>query len=721
MNVPLPLIDGTHTAIRLVTQPTGIIIDDTRTFGIAAHIDAGKTSLTEYLLKLAGKIRKIGLVHEGNTVMDSMDQERERGITIKSAPGYFGYKGLHGNLIDTPGHVDFTIEVKRSLRVLDAVIVVLCACGGVEPQTVTNWNYADEFELPRILFVNKMDKVGANFLAVAQDVEEQFGVKPLIVQLPIGAENSFAGMIDLFYMKAFRYDRPGLKEGDFVIEEIPADMLDEAQKHREAMIERIVENDTQPNGLMERYLTDANSVDVKELKLELRKQVIARNLMPMMCGSALKQKGGELVLDGLFEYFPAPNQAKPIVGTWDDKEVTREASVDAPLAALAFKPVKTPDIGTIQFVRIYSGKMIRGERVNNATQDENERVQKIIKLLGDKREEVEVAMAGEVVAVAGMKITRTGDTICDEKHPLLLPTITFPTPVVFQAIEPKSAGDRDKMTAALVTMSIEDPSFTVRTDEETGQTVIGGQGELHLDIIIDVLKRTYKVEANVFPPEVSYRETVRKEAEGEYEHKKQSGGSGQYAEVLARVRPRPPGSGFNFVNNIKGGEIPAEFHDAVEKGFENAMKEGALAGYPVVDVEAEVWGGSFHAVDSSNIAFELAARHAFRVAFNKANPVLLEPIGRMNLFVPEEHTGAVTAELSGPRRGIIESMDVVRGRKVIKATMPMATSFGLTGALRNQTKGMVTPSLEFSHYAECPKFVQDEVIAKHNGDKTDKK
>jgi len=693
------------------------MLADTRTYGIAAHIDAGKTSTTELLLFLSGKRRKVGVVHEGDTATDTMEQEKERGITIQSAPAYYEWKGLHANLIDTPGHVDFTIEVKRALRVLDGVVMVFCACGGVEPQTVTNWNYADEFELPRIIFVNKMDKVGADFLAVGADVEAQFGVKPLIVQLPIGAENSFAGVVDLFTMKAYRWDRAGLKDGDYVLEDIPADMLEQAQKYRHEMIERIVENDLE---LMERYLADENSVTVQELKLQLRKDVIARNLVPMLCGSALKHKGGQPLLDAIMEYLPAPADVPTVVGKWDDVEVIREAGKNSPMSALAFKPVKT-DVGTLTFVRVYTGKIEKGTRVFNSSRGEYERVQKIVKLIGNVPEEVQELHEGEIGAIAGMKVTRTGDTLSDDKHKILLDTIQFPPPVVFQAIEPKSAGDLDKLMSTLVMMAVEDPSFTLRTDEETGQNIIGGQGELHLEIKVDILSRKpYNLATKVLPPEVSYRETIRQPAEGEYRHKKQTGGTGQFAEVKMRLRPLPPGSGFKFVNNIKGGEIPVEFHKAVEEGFENAMKEGMLAGYPVVDVEAEVWGGSYHDVDSSNGAFELAARLAFKVAFNKANPVLLEPIGSMALFVPEEHVGAVTGELSS-RRGRIESMDMVRGRKVIKASMPMATSFGMTNAMRSQTQGMVTPSLEFSHYAPVPKSVQDEVVAKHNGEKADKK
>ncbi len=677
-----------------------------RNIGIFAHVDAGKTTTTERILKLTGKIHKVGEVHDGAATTDFMEQEQERGITIQSAATTCFWKDYRFNIIDTPGHVDFTIEVYRSLKVLDGGIGVFCGSGGVEPQSETNWRYANDSEVARVIYVNKMDRMGADFYRVVKQVEEVLGANPLVMTLPVGIEENFIGVVDLLTRKAWVWDDSG-DPMNYEIQEPPADMADVIEEWREKLIETAVEQD---DALMEQYL-DGNEPALDEIKRCIRKGAIALDFFPTYCGSSFKNKGVQLVLDAVVDYLPSPTEVKPQPEVdLEGHETGNFAIVDVnkPLRALAFK-IMDDRFGALTFIRIYSGKLEKGTNVLNTFTGKTERIGRIVEMHADSREELSGAQAGDIVAVIGMKNVQTGHTLCDPKEPATLEPMVFPDPVISIAVAPKDKGASEKLGIAIGKMIQEDPSFRVETDIDSGETILKGMGELHLDIKIDILKRTHGVEVNVGKPQVAYRETITKRVEDSYIHKKQTGGSGQFAKIDYSVEPGETGSGFVFESKVTGGNVPREFWPAVQKGFVNSTEKGVLAGYPCLDFKVTLLDGGFHPVDSSAVAYELAARAAYRQSMPKAGPQLMEPIMKVDVFTPESHVGDVIGDLNR-RRGMIKSQEPGTTGVRIKADCPLSEMFGYIGDLRTMTSGRGQFSMEFSHYLACPKNVAEEVI-----------
>ncbi|MDO5532188.1 elongation factor G [Sutterella sp.] len=686
-----------------------------RNIGISAHIDAGKTTTTERILFYTGVNHKIGEVHDGAATMDWMEQEQERGITITSAATTCFWRGMEMqwepyrlNIIDTPGHVDFTVEVERSMRVLDGACMVYCAVGGVQPQSETVWRQANKYHVPRLAFVNKMDRTGANFFKVYDQMKKRLNGNPVPVVIPIGAEDTFAGVVDLLKMKAIIWDdkTQGMK---FSYEDIPAELVDSANEWREKMIESAAEANEE---LMNKYLEEGE-LSEEEIIAGLRQRTIACEIQPMLCGTAFKNKGVQRMLDAVVQFLPAPTDIPPVPGfDLDDKECTREASDDAPFAALAFKIMTDPYVGQLTFLRVYSGLLNSGDTVLNSVKDNKERIGRLLQMHANERKEIKMVEAGDIAAAVGLKSVTTGDTLCALDAPIILERMEFPEPVISQAVEPKTKADQEKMALALNRLAQEDPSFRVRTDEESGQTIISGMGELHLEILVDRMKREFNVEATVGKPQVAYRETIRSTVENaECKFAKQSGGRGQYGHVVLKLEPLEPGKGFEFVDAIKGGVVPREYIPAVEKGVEDTLKSGVLAGFPVVDVKVTLHFGSYHEVDSNENAFKIAASMAFKEGMRKANPVLLEPIMAVEVETPEEKMGDVMGDLSS-RRGVIQGMeDLPGGSKSIKAEVPLAEMFGYATQLRSLTQGRATYTMEFKHYAEAPRAVAEAVIA----------
>ncbi|MFV9511664.1 elongation factor G [Tepidibacillus sp. LV47] len=684
-------------------------LKNTRNIGIMAHIDAGKTTTTERILYYTGRTHKIGEVHEGAATMDWMEQEQERGITITSAATTAQWKGHRINIIDTPGHVDFTVEVERSLRVLDGAVAVLDAKSGVEPQTETVWRQATTYGVPRIVYVNKMDIIGANFLRSVQTIYDRLQAKAVPVQLPIGAEDSFVGIIDLIEMVAYYYeDDLGTK---IVKKEIPDEYKDLAEEWRTKMIEAAAEVD---EDLMMKYL-EGEEISNEEIKAALRKGTINVELFPVLCGSSYRNKGVQLMLDAVIDYLPSPVDIPPIKGHKEDgTEDERQADDNAPFSALAFKIMTDPYVGKLTFFRVYSGTLNSGSYVLNSTKGKRERIGRILQMHANHRQEISTVYAGDIAAAVGLKDTTTGDTLCDEKAPIILESMTFPEPVIRLSVEPKTKADQDKMAMALAKLAEEDPTFKTHIDEETGQTIIAGMGELHLDIIIDRLKREFKVEANVGAPQVAYKETIRKSAKVEGKFIRQSGGRGQYGHVWIEFEPLERGQGFVFENKIVGGVVPKEYVPAVQAGIEEAMQNGILAGYPVIDLKATLFDGSYHDVDSSEMAFKIAASMALKAAASKCDPVLLEPVMKVEVTVPEEYMGDVMGDLNS-RRGRIEGMEAVAGAQIIRAMVPLAEMFGYATALRSKTQGRGNYTMQFDHYEEVPKNIADTIIEKNKG------
>jgi elongation factor G len=689
-------------------MPRTHAIEDYRNFGIMAHIDAGKTTTTERILYYTGKSHKIGEVHEGAATMDWMEQEQERGITITSAATTALWKGKRLNIIDTPGHVDFTIEVERSLRVLDGAVCVLDSNQGVEPQTETVWRQGDKYKVPRIVFANKMDKIGADFFKCLDDIKTRLGAKPVAIQLPIGSEQQYKGLVDLVRMKGVIWEDEALG-ANYKDIDIPADLLDQAKEYREKMIEAAVELD---DDAMTAYL-EGNEPDEATLKRLIRKAVITGAFFPVLCGSAFKNKGVQPLLDAVVDYLPSPLDVPPIKGINPDngEEVVREPRDDAPLALLGFKIMDDPFVGTITFCRIYSGTLASGTGVINSTKERKERIGRMLLMHANNREDIKEAFAGDIVALAGLKEVRTGDTLCDPKQPVILEKMEFPDPVIEIAIEPKSKADQEKLGVALAKLAAEDPSFRVSTDQESGQTILKGMGELHLDIKVDILKRTYKVDANIGAPQVAFREKLTRRAEVDYTHKKQTGGSGQFARVKIVAEPSEPGTPFEFENEIVGGAVPKEYIPGVEKGLESVLGSGVLAGFPVVDLKVSLIDGAYHDVDSSALAFEIASRAALREALQKGKPVLLEPIMKVEVVTPEDYTGSVIGDLNS-RRGQIQGQDMRGNANVINAMVPLMNMFGYVNNLRSMSQGRATFTMQFDHYAELPANVSAEVQKK---------
>ncbi|MCI5969565.1 MAG: elongation factor G [Oscillospiraceae bacterium] len=685
-----------------------------------AHIDAGKTTTTERILYYTGINHKIGETHDGSATMDWMAQEQERGITITSAattcfwaPKSGPFKGIKNriNIIDTPGHVDFTVEVQRSLRVLDGSVTVMCAKGGVEPQSETVWRQADDYNVPRMIYVNKMDIMGADFYNVENMVHERLHANGIPIQLPIGAEDTFKGIVDLMTMKAeIYYDEMGEQYGE---EEIPEDMREKAEEYRAKMIEAIAETD---EAIMEKYFEDPDSLTVDELKLALRKATINNEIVPMLCGTSYRNKGVQLLLDAIIEYMPAPVDVPNIKGVVPDTDVEEErpSSDDEPFAALAFKIATDPFVGKICYFRVYSGTVNSGSYVLNACKGNKERMGRILQMHANHREDIDTVYSGDIAAAVGLKNTTTGDTLCDEKHPIILESMEFPDPVIRVAIEPKTKAGQEKMGIALAKLAEEDPTFKTYTDEETGQTIIAGMGELHLEIIVDRLLREFKVEANVGKPQVSYREAIRKAVDQEYKYARQSGGKGQYGHVKIKVEPLEEGGGYEFINNIVGGAIPKEYIPAVDAGIQGAMQSGVLAGYNVVDVRVTLYDGSYHEVDSSEMAFKIAGSMAFKEAMRKADPVIKEPIMLVNVIVPDEYLGFVIGDLSS-RRGLVKSQEVRSGGVTqVTADVPLSEMFGYATDLRSGTQGRGQYTMEPSHYSEVPKNIQEGIVNAKN-------
>lgn len=677
-----------------------------RNIGIFAHVDAGKTTTTERILKLTGKIHKIGEVHDGAATTDFMEQEQERGITIQSAATTCFWKDHRFNIIDTPGHVDFTIEVYRSLKVLDGGVGVFCGSGGVEPQSETNWRYANDSEVSRIIYINKLDRTGADFFRVVKQVEDVLGANPIVMTIPIGREDEFVGVVDLLTEKAWIWDNSG-DPLNYEIKDIPADLVEDAKKWRADLVEKAVEQD---DDVMEKYL-EGEEPDIDTIKRCVRKGTIDLKFFPTYCGSSFKNKGVQLVLDAVVDYLPSPTEVKPQPEVdLEGNETGKFAIVDPnkPLRALAFK-IMDDRYGALTFIRIYSGKLEKGTNVLNTFTGKTERIGRIVEMHADTREEVDSAQAGDIVAVLGMKNVQTGHTLCDPKEPATLEPMVFPDPVISVAISPKDKGASEKMGVALGKMIQEDPSFRVETDEESGETIIKGMGELHLDIKVDILRRTHGVDVTVGKPQVAYRETITQRVEDSYTHKKQSGGSGQYGKIDYVIEPGEPGSGFVFESKVTGGNVPKEFWPAVEKGFKLSMDKGVLAGYPCLDFKAILMDGAFHAVDSSAIAFEIAAKAAYRQSIPKAGPQLIEPIMKVDVYTPEDHVGDVIGDLNR-RRGMIKSQEAGVTGVRIKAEAPLSEMFGYIGDLRTMTSGRGQFSMEFAHYLPCPKNVAEVVI-----------
>ena len=684
-----------------------VSLDMTRNIGIMAHIDAGKTTTTERILYFTGVSHKIGEVHEGEATMDWMEQEKERGITITSAATTCMWGAHRINIIDTPGHVDFTVEVERSLRVLDSAIGVFCSVGAVQPQSETVWRQADKYSVPRIIYVNKMDRTGANFFEVLNQVHDKLGANAVPVQIPMGKEDEFKGMIDLVRMKAYFYnDEKTLT--NFEEKDIPAELLDAAEEWREKLLESVSEFDDE---MMELYL-EGKEISVDMIKRAIRKGTIACKLFPMFCGSSFKNKGVQKVLDGVVDYLPAPTDIPAIKGqTLDEKETVRESSDSTPFAALAFKVMTDPFVGKLTFFRVYSGSLKAGSYVLNATTGKKERIGRILQMHANKREEIEEVYAGDIAAAVGLKDTTTGDTLCDEANPVILEKMVFPEPVISVAIEPKSKADNDKLSVALQKMAEEDPTFRVRVDEETGDTIISGMGELHLEIIVDRIKREFKVEAGVGAPQVAYRETIRGSSDINNKYVKQSGGKGQYGHVVVKFDPVDISEEFKFVNNIVGGKIPKEYIPAVEKGFREALMNGVLAGYPVLGVQATLYDGSYHDVDSSEMSFKICAIQAFKEGMKKANPVLLEPIMAVEIVTPDDYAGDIIGNINS-RRGRVENMEDKNKSKIINAKVPLANMFGYSTDLRSMSQGRANYSMQFDSYEEVPRNIADEIIKK---------
>ncbi|MGB0230193.1 MAG: elongation factor G [Pseudohongiellaceae bacterium] len=677
-----------------------------RNIGIFAHVDAGKTTTTERILKLTGKIHKTGEVHDGESTTDFMDQEKERGITIQSAATTCFWNDHRLNIIDTPGHVDFTVEVYRSLKVLDGGVGVFCGSGGVEPQSETNWRYANDSDVSRIIFVNKLDRVGADFLRVVGQVEDILGANPLVMVLPIGIEDDFIGVVDLLTRKAHIWPDPGNPE-KFELQDVPEDMVDLVEEWREKLIETAVEQD---DDLMESYL-EGEEPSIDDIKRCIRKGTIALDFFPTYCGSAFKDKGIQLVLDAVVDFLPNPTEVDPQPLTDEQGEPNGEvAKVDAdePFRALAFK-IMDDRFGALTFVRVYSGKINKGDTILNAFTGKTERVGRMVEMHADDRNEIDSAQAGDIFAIVGMKNVQTGHTLCNPNNPCTLEPMIFPDPVISIAVAPKDKSSVEKMSIAIGKMVAEDPSFQVETDEDSGETILKGMGELHLDIKVDILKRTYGVELEVGAPQVAYRETITQMIEDSYTHKKQSGGSGQFGKIDYRIKPGEPGSGYSFSSTVVGGNVPKEFFPAIEKGFQGMMEQGPIAGFPVLDIEIELFDGGFHAVDSSAVAFELAARGAYRQSMPKAAPELIEPIMKVDVFTPEDHVGDVIGDLNR-RRGMIKDQMAGPTGVRIKADVPLAEMFGYIGSLRTMTSGRGQFSMEFSHYLPCPQSVADAVV-----------
>ena len=693
----------------------------TRNIGIMAHIDAGKTTTSERILFYTGKTHKIGEVHDGAATMDWMAQEQERGITITSAATTCFWKDNQINIIDTPGHVDFTVEVERSLRVLDGAVAVFDGKEGVEPQSETVWRQADKYDVPRICFVNKMDKMGADFYFTVQTIIDRLGARPLVVQLPIGAESDFLGVVDLLEMKAYVW--PGDAKGDvtmgssYEVQDIPADLVEKAEQYRAELVEAVAEASEE---LMEKYLEEGE-LTIPEIKAGIRQLVISGEAFPVLCGSAFKNRGVQPMLDAVIEYLPSPLDVPDVVGSNpsnEEEKLTRKASAEEPFAALAFKVAAHPFYGQLTYTRVYSGTAAQGQQVLNSTKGKKERIGKLFQMHSNKENPVEEITAGHIYAAIGLKDTTTGDTLCDPAHPIVLESMTFPDPVIFVAIEPKTKGDQEKMSTAIQKLSAEDPTFTVSLNEETGQTEIGGMGELHLDIIVDRMKREFKVEANVGKPQVAYRETIKKAVEKvDYTHKKQTGGSGQFAKVQVSFEPLPLDGEelYEFEDKVTGGRVPREYIPSVDAGIQDAMKFGVLAGYPMVGVKATLIDGAYHDVDSSEMAFKIAGSMVFKEGAKRANPVLLEPLMDVEVRTPEEYMGDVIGDLNS-RRGQVRSMEDASGVKIIKAIVPLTEMFGYIGDLRGKTQGRAVFSMAFDSYGEVPKNVADEIIQKSRGE-----
>jgi elongation factor G len=698
-------------------MPRTVPLDRTRNIGIMAHIDAGKTTTTERILYYTGINYKIGEVHEGTATMDWMVQEQERGITITSAATTCLWRDHRVNIIDTPGHVDFTIEVERSLRVLDGAVGVFCSVGGVEPQTETVWRQADKYQVPRIAFVNKMDRLGADFFRVVQMIKDRLGARAVPLQLPIGAEDKFIGVIDLVRMKAIVWEDESLG-AKFRDEAIPEELASAAAECREKLIEAAADSD---ETIMEKYL-EGHEISQAELTKAIRSATLAIKIIPVLCGSAFRNKGVQPLLDAVIEYLPSPLDIPPVKGIDPDTQASdeRPAKDDAPFSALAFKIMTDPFVGTLSFFRVYSGSLSAGASVYNSTKGKRERIGRLLKMHANKREEIKEVYAGDIAAGVGLRTATTGDTLCDENDPIILESIEFPEPVISIAIEPKSKADQEKLGLSLQKLAAEDPSFRVRTDEETGQTIISGMGELHLEIIVDRLLREFNVGANVGKPQVAYKETVRKPVEQQGKFIRQTGGRGQYGDVWIKLEPQQPGAGFEFVDAIKGGSIPREYIPAVEKGVKEATENGALAGYPMVDVKVTLFDGSYHDVDSSEIAFKIAGSMAFKEAARKASPVLLEPIMSVEVVVPEDFMGDVIGDLNS-RRGKVLGMDTRPAAQAIDARVPLAQMFGYATDLRSMTQGRATYTMQFSHYEPVPANVAEGIIAKLDGKSDDKK
>jgi elongation factor G len=679
-----------------------------RNIGIMAHIDAGKTTTTERILYYTGRSYKIGEVHEGTATMDWMEQEQERGITITSAATTCFWHDYRINIIDTPGHVDFTIEVERSLRVLDGAVTVFDSVAGVEPQSETVWRQADKYGVPRICFVNKMDRIGANYMRTVDMIVDRLGAKPLVTQLPVGVESDFVGVVDLIAMKAiiWREETLGAK---FDVVDIPANLKAQAEEWHSKLVETAVEQDDE---LLEAYL-GGTAPSVEGLKRCIRKGTISYAFVPVLCGSAFKNKGVQPLLDAVVDYLPSPTDIAAVKGVkmGSDEPIVRKASDDEPFAALAFKIMTDPFVGSLTFVRIYSGVLASGATVLNSVKDSRERIGRMLQMHANHREDIKEARAGDIVALAGLKNTTTGDTLCDTSAPVVLERMEFPEPVIEIAVEPKTKGDQEKMGAALARLATEDPSFRVAVDQESGQTVIKGMGELHLEIIVDRMKREFKVDANIGAPQVAYRETISRKADIDYVHKKQTGGAGQFARVKMTFEPLPPGAGFEFEDAVKGGNVPREYIPGVEKGIRGSMDSGVLVGYPVIDFKATLYDGAYHEVDSSALAFEIAARAAFKEGMQKAGPRLLEPMMRVEVVTPDDYTGSVMGDLQS-RRGQVTGMDSRGNAKVIHAEVPLANMFGYVNTLRSMTQGRAQYTMHFDHYEQVPPTVAEEIRRK---------
>ncbi|HET7398367.1 MAG TPA: elongation factor G [Intrasporangium sp.] len=693
-----------------------------RNIGIMAHIDAGKTTTTERILFYTGVNRKIGETHDGASTTDWMEQEKERGITITSAAVTSFWNGTQINIIDTPGHVDFTVEVERSLRVLDGAVAVFDGKEGVEPQSETVWRQADKYDVPRVCFVNKMDKLGADFYFTVQTIKDRLGAEPLVIQLPIGAENDFVGVVDLIEMRALVW--PGDAKGDvtmgakYEVQEIPADLQEQAEEYRHTLVERVAESD---DDLMEKYL-GGEELTVEEIKGAIRKLTVSSELYPVLCGSAFKNRGVQPMLDAVVDFLPSPLDVPPMIGHkpgHEDVEMTRKPSVDEPFSALAFKVAAHPFFGTLTFIRVYSGRVSSGTQVINSTKGKKERIGKLFQMHANKENPVDEALAGHIYAAIGLKDTTTGDTLSDIADPIVLESMTFPAPVIQVAIEPKTKGDQEKLSMAIQKLSAEDPTFQVHLDEDTGQTIIAGMGELHLDILVDRMKREFKVEANVGKPQVAYRETIRRPVEKyDYTHKKQTGGSGQFAKVQVTIEPlgeTEDGAMYEFVNAVTGGRIPREYIPSVDAGIQDAMQYGVLAGYPLVGIKATLVDGAYHDVDSSEMAFKIAGSMVLKEAVRKADPVLLEPMMAVEVRTPEDYMGDVIGDINS-RRGHIQAMEDISGAKVVRGLVPLSEMFGYVGDLRSKTQGRASYSMEFDSYAEVPKAVAEEIVKKTRGE-----